>query len=107
MQCSVHKAGTLVGCICLRSHRSLQPLPGDSPCCRYLWARLPNGISNDLEFCSQLVQQTGVAISPGRSFGPGGFGFVRFALVQPEAVLREAAARIAGFLQQWKKAGSS
>lgn len=91
----------------MHSCRALKQQPVDPPLCRYLWARLPNGITDDLEFCSQLVQQTGVAISPGRSFGPGGFGFVRFALVQPEAVLSEAAARIAGFLQQWKQAGRS
>ena len=55
---------------------------------RYLWARLPEGLPvNDLEFCLGLVASTGVALSPGRSFGPGGVGYVRFALVQPEEVL--------------------
>jgi aspartate/methionine/tyrosine aminotransferase len=44
---------------------------------------------NDLEFCQQLVSATGIALSPGRGFGPGGVGFVRFALVQPEAVLQQ------------------
>ena len=40
------------------------------------------------------MERTGVALSPGRSFGPGGLGYVRFALVQPEEVLQEAAVRI-------------
>ncbi|AEB10827.1 aminotransferase class I/II-fold pyridoxal phosphate-dependent enzyme [Marinithermus hydrothermalis] len=60
----------------------------------YLWARLPH-TEDDLGFCVELVRQTGVALAPGRAFGPGGRGHVRFALVQPPEVLREAAARVA------------
>lgn len=67
----------------------------------YLWTRLPPGIGmDDLQFCKALVAQTGVALSPGRGFGPGGVGYVRFALVQPEAVLVEAAQQIGGFIQE-------
>lgn len=36
----------------------------------------------------------------GRGFGPGGVGYVRFALVQPAAVLVDCVALIQGFLQQ-------
>lgn len=70
----------------------------------YLWTRLPAGIGlDDLDFCKQLVAQTGVALSPGRGFGPGGVGYVRFALVQPEAALVEAAHKIGGFIRQHTK----
>jgi len=65
----------------------------------YVWARLPQGL-DDLEFCQGLVAETGVALAPGRGFGPGGYGYVRFALVQPEPVLGEAARLIAGFLHR-------
>lgn len=66
--------------------------------CMYLWAQLPPGL-DDLEFCLRLLSQSGVALAPGRGFGPGGYGYVRFALVQPEPVLGEAAQRIGEFLR--------
>lgn len=67
----------------------------------YLWARLPAGLAlDDLQFARQLVAQTGVALSPGRAFGPGGVGYVRFALVQPETVLRQSAEKIGAFVRQ-------
>ncbi|WP_027882914.1 aminotransferase class I/II-fold pyridoxal phosphate-dependent enzyme [Meiothermus rufus] len=67
----------------------------------YLWARLPSSLPfDDLAFAKALVAQTGVALSPGRAFGPGGVGYVRFALVQPEEVLRQSALKIGQFLRQ-------
>ncbi|MCS7067970.1 MAG: aminotransferase class I/II-fold pyridoxal phosphate-dependent enzyme [Meiothermus sp.] len=67
----------------------------------YLWARLPAGLAlDDLQFARKLVAQTGVALSPGRAFGPGGVGYVRFALVQPEPVLRRSAEKIGDFIRR-------
>ncbi len=55
----------------------------------YLWGRLPQGV-DDLEFALSLVER-GVALAPGRGFGPGGVGWVRIALVRPlEELLRAA-----------------
>ncbi|MGB3403103.1 MAG: LL-diaminopimelate aminotransferase [Microcoleaceae cyanobacterium] len=65
----------------------------------YVWAKLPQPWQqNSIEFCTQLVQQTGVAASPGVGFGKSGEGYVRFALVHPPEVLTEAVQRIAAFL---------
>jgi aspartate/methionine/tyrosine aminotransferase len=55
----------------------------------YLWGRLPKGV-DDLEFALSLVEE-GVALAPGRGFGPGGQGFVRLALVRPLGELLQAA----------------
>jgi aspartate/methionine/tyrosine aminotransferase len=67
----------------------------------YLWIKLPEQIHmGDLEFCQQLVRQTGVAVSPGSGFGPGGKGYIRFALVQPEEALVAAAAEVGRFLSE-------
>lgn len=74
------------------------PLP---TACMYLWARLPPGLAmDDLVFAKELVAQTGVALSPGRAFGPGGVGYVRFALVRPEEVLCQSAAKIGEFMRE-------
>ncbi len=63
----------------------------------YLWMPLPRGL-DDVAFALRLVEQAGVALAPGQGFGPGGKGYVRFALVQPPEVLEEAARRVAAFL---------
>ncbi|MEB3826733.1 LL-diaminopimelate aminotransferase [Phormidium sp. CCY1219] len=66
----------------------------------YVWAKLPSAWANDsVAFCTQMVEQTGVAASPGAGFGKAGEGYVRFALVQDPSVLERAVERIAEFLQ--------
>ncbi len=65
----------------------------------YVWAKLPEPWSqNSMEFCTQLVENTGVAISPGAGFGKFGEGYVRFALVHEPPILETAVSRIAEFL---------
>jgi len=59
----------------------------------YAWARVP-GVRDSVAFAVRAAETTGVAVSPGAAFGAGGEGFVRFALVQPPEVLREAARRL-------------
>lgn len=65
----------------------------------YIWAKLPAPWQeNSVEFCTQLVKQTGVAASPGAGFGKSGEGYVRFALVHEPSVLETAVEKIAQFL---------
>lgn len=65
----------------------------------YVWAKLPEPWANDsVKFCTQLVEQTGVAVAPGAGFGKAGEGYVRFALVHNPAILETAVERIAVFL---------
>lgn len=65
----------------------------------FIWARLPEGHANSVDFCLELMEKAGVIVTPGASFGPAGEGYVRMALVQPPEVLRAAVAAIkaAGF----------
>lgn len=67
----------------------------------YVWAKIPRKFSalTSLEFATLLVQEAGVVVAPGSGFGEYGEGFVRFALVEPEARLREAVRRIQRVLQ--------
>ncbi|MDB9343549.1 LL-diaminopimelate aminotransferase [Nodularia spumigena CS-586/05] len=65
----------------------------------YIWAKLPSPWDkNSVEFCTELVKQTGVAVSPGAGFGKSGEGYVRFALVHEPPLLETAVERIAQFL---------
>ena len=69
----------------------------------YIWARLPEPWASDsIKFCTQLVEKTGVAASPGAGFGKAGEGYVRFALVHEPAILEAAVERIARFLRSRK-----
>ena len=68
----------------------------------FLWARPPEAF-RDLQwssrrFARELLLETGVAVIPGDAFGSEGEGYVRIALVQEEAALREAALRIGKFI---------
>lgn len=67
----------------------------------YIWAKLPEPWQNNsVDFCTKLVAQTGVAVSPGAGFGQSGEGYVRFALVRDPETLRQAAAKIQQFLDR-------
>ncbi len=52
----------------------------------FAWARIPEPYREmgSIDFCSYLVTDAQVALSPGVGFGPGGEGFVRFALIENE-----------------------
>ncbi|MBF2066751.1 MAG: LL-diaminopimelate aminotransferase [Calothrix sp. C42_A2020_038] len=66
----------------------------------YVWAKLPAPWNqNSIEFCTKLVQETGVAASPGAGFGLAGEGYVRFALVRDPSVLEIAVQKISEFLR--------
>jgi aspartate/methionine/tyrosine aminotransferase len=68
----------------------------------YLWLPLPEaarerGFSSEA-CCAALLQATGVCLTPGIGFGPGGEGWLRLALVHPLPILEEAAARMGCWL---------
>jgi alanine-synthesizing transaminase len=52
----------------------------------FVWAPIPEPYQElgSLEFAKLLVSEAEVATSPGMGFGPGGEGFVRFALIENE-----------------------
>ena len=58
----------------------------------FVWAPIPEPYRemNAVEFCSHLVTECNVALSPGSGFGPGGEGYVRFALIENEQRIHQA-----------------
>jgi len=58
----------------------------------FVWAPIPEAYSEmgSIEFASMLVKEAHVAVSPGVGFGPGGDGFVRFALIENEQRTQQA-----------------
>jgi LL-diaminopimelate aminotransferase len=62
----------------------------DSHGSMFVWAPIPARYTSSMQFCMDLMEQTGVICTPGSSFGPSGEGYVRMALVLPEEKIREA-----------------
>ncbi len=59
----------------------------------FVWAEIPEPFKKmgSLEFSKYLIQEAKVAVSPGIGFGEYGDGYVRFALIENEHRLRQAA----------------
>ena len=60
----------------------------------FVWAKLPHGRRDSAAFAMELMEKSGVIVTPGVSFGPHGEGYVRFALVMDVERIREAVAAI-------------
>jgi alanine-synthesizing transaminase len=58
----------------------------------FAWAPIPEPYKEmgSVEFASMLVREAHVATSPGVGFGPGGEGYVRFALIENEQRIHQA-----------------
>lgn len=61
----------------------------DSEGSMFVWAPIPDHYDNSVEFCMDLMEQSGLICTPGSAFGSLGEGHVRFALVQPVEKIRE------------------
>lgn len=61
----------------------------------YLWLEIPGGDS--IKFCQELLDKTGVVMTPGVGLGKYGEGYVRCALTQPKERLQEVLERLKTF----------
>ena len=59
----------------------------------YVWFPVPGGASTT-DFCREVLEETGVVLTPGTAFGDHGEGFARIALTVPTGRLREAMERM-------------
>jgi LL-diaminopimelate aminotransferase len=66
----------------------------------YVWAGLPDGFQDSIEFCDTLLRKTGVSITPGIVFGDSGAGYVRISLVTPAEKLVEAMLRMKDWMKE-------
>jgi len=77
---------------------ALQPLgyPVEPPRATiYLWLPIPRRYTSSLDFTRDLLDRTGVVVSPGSGFGAAGEGYVRIALCSSEERMREVGERMA------------
>ena len=62
----------------------------------FIWTKIPHQFSHlsSFDFCKKMILETGVAMSPGSSFGDNGEGFVRFSMIRNENEIDEAILRL-------------
>ena len=82
-------------------------LPLESPSATmYLWVPLPLGVASG-PFARRVLEQEGVVVLHGSSFGRSGEGFFRVALTVGEQRLREAVQRMGRVLEQVGASGAA
>ena len=62
----------------------------------YVWAKVPEGF-NSVDFTADLLEQVGVAVTPGVGYGRSGEGYVRLSLTIPDATLVKGLSRLSGW----------
>lgn len=60
------------------------------PATMFVWAKIPDKFTESYKFVMELMERTGVIVTPGSAFGEPGEGYVRMALVQDEAEMKKA-----------------
>jgi len=63
----------------------------------YVWAKLPADEPSSGEYAARLVNETGVVLTPGASYGEAGEGYVRLSLTIADERLEEALSRLSRF----------
>jgi len=62
----------------------------------YVWAKVPEGY-NSVEFTADLLEQVGVAVTPGVGYGKNGEDYIRLSLTIPDALLVKGLSRLSGW----------
>ncbi|MDP6495997.1 MAG: aminotransferase class I/II-fold pyridoxal phosphate-dependent enzyme, partial [Dehalococcoidia bacterium] len=63
----------------------------------YVWARIPHSYTS-IGFTAKILEEIGIAVTPGVGYGPQGEGYIRLSITLPDADLEEGLGR----LRQWK-----
>ena len=68
----------------------------------FVWAPIPDSYQDSESFVADLLDKTGVLVTPGSAFGPSGEGYVRMALVQSEDTMKkiEEAVAVSGIFDK-------
>ena len=67
-----------------------------SKACLYIWAGVPEGYSS-AEFAKRLLEDRGIVVTPGSSYGEYGEGYIRFSLTTPDDRVDEGVERLASW----------
>jgi aspartate/methionine/tyrosine aminotransferase len=68
----------------------------------YVFARCGFLDQDDYKLAFDIIEKCGVACTPGRDFGPGGHGYLRFSYASSLENIKEAMTRLAGYIAERK-----
>ena len=60
----------------------------------FVWAKLPEGVTDAEAFIEALLHEKDLFITPGTIFGAGGAGYIRFSLCVDKTIIKEAIERV-------------
>lgn len=66
----------------------------------YVWACLPQGFKDSLDFCNRLLEETGVSTTPGVVYGRYGEGYLRISLGTATHRIQEAMQRMTNWIKK-------
>lgn len=65
----------------------------------YLWVRLPEKYHDTAQFCSDVLHEAGVSLTPGEIYGPQGEDFFRISIITPTEQIKEAMRRLVAWVE--------
>ena len=65
----------------------------------YIWAKVPEGY-NSTDFATDLLEQTGIVVTPGLGYGRNGENYVRLSLTITDEELMKGLSRLAEWREQ-------
>ncbi len=63
----------------------------------YFWVRIPEGYASSVDFCADLLEKTGLVVTPGVGYGPSGATYFRISMTAPDERIKEAMTRLKDF----------
>jgi LL-diaminopimelate aminotransferase len=70
------------------------------PAAIYVWAQLPKGNADSMEYCNRLLEETGVSTTPGIVYGDHGEGYLRISLGMDTIRIQEAMDRLTSWVSR-------
>lgn len=67
----------------------------------YFWIRIPGGFKSSVEFCADLLEKTGVVVTPGVGYGPSGEHYFRVSMTAPDDRIDTALERLRTFMREY------
>ena len=71
----------------------------------YLWVRLPKNFKDSVQFCADVLNDTGVSLTPGVVYGAAGKDYIRISIITPTNQIQEAMQRLVNWVKS-KQSGS-
>jgi LL-diaminopimelate aminotransferase len=65
----------------------------------YFWVRIPPQFNSSVVFCAELLEKTGVVVTPGVGYGPSGEHYFRISMTAPDERIDAALQRMEAFMR--------